>query len=52
VHFDHPPVTQEPYATDVIPDSLREKFGLPSVEEQWKRLAEINNRPKAAVSLP
>ena len=54
VHFDHPPVTQAPYADVVISDFLRSKFGLSSLEQQKKRLEEINSRSTSGqgTSLP
>jgi hypothetical protein len=48
-HFDHPPVTQQPYADDVITDSMRSRFGIPTLEEQKKRVEQINN---GTVSVP
>jgi hypothetical protein len=51
--FDHPPITQQPYASDLISDSLRAKLGISSVDVQKKRLDQLNNRPTTpAVTVP
>lgn len=38
LHFEHPPVTQQPYATDLISDSIRSKLGVPTLKEQEEQL--------------
>lgn len=40
----HSPITQQPYADDLIPDSLRKKLGVPSREEQQKQLDKMNSQ--------
>ncbi len=38
LHFNHPPVTQQPYAADVISDSIRSELGVPGLKEQAEQL--------------
>ena len=38
LHFDHPPVPQEPYGKDLISDSIRSKLGVPTLKEQEEQL--------------
>ncbi len=53
LHFDHPPITQQPYTSDLISDSLREKLGLSSVDAQKKRLDQLNSKsPMPASTVP
>ncbi len=40
----HAPITQQPYADDLIPDSLRKKLGVPSRSEQKKQLDKMNSQ--------
>jgi hypothetical protein len=46
----HEPITQQPYADGLIPDSLRKKLGVPSREDQKKQLDNMNSQ--ANPSLP
>jgi hypothetical protein len=40
----HAPITQQPYADDLIPDSLRKKLGVPSRAEQKTQLDKMNSQ--------
>jgi hypothetical protein len=40
----HAPITQQPYADDLISDSLRKRLGVPSREEQKKQLDGMNSQ--------
>jgi hypothetical protein len=40
--FASKPSTQEPFDRNLVPDSLREELGVPPLEQQAKRLAEMN----------
>jgi hypothetical protein len=44
------PATQQPYADDLIPDSMRKKLGVPSRADQKQQLDKINSQ--ATPSLP
>jgi len=38
------PITQQPYADDLIPDTIRRKLGVPSREDQKKQLDNMNSQ--------
>ena len=38
LNFNHPPVTQQPYAIDLISDSIRKRLGVPPRKEQEEQL--------------
>ncbi|MDQ2832791.1 MAG: hypothetical protein M3Y50_03425 [Acidobacteriota bacterium] len=38
LHFNQPSVTQQPYAANVISDSIRSKLGVPTLKEQAEQL--------------
>ena len=38
LHFNDPPVTQQPYTVDVISNSIRSKLGVPGLIEQAEQL--------------
>jgi hypothetical protein len=40
----HAPITQQPYADDLISDSLRKKLGVPSREDQKRQLDNMNSQ--------
>lgn len=47
LHFNHPPVTQQPYAADAISDSIRSKFGVPTLKEQAEQLTRYQQQAAA-----
>ncbi len=38
LHFNQPPITQQPYANDLISDAIRSKLGVPTLKEQAEQL--------------
>lgn len=52
LHFDHPPVTQQPYATDVISDSIRRELGVPAMKEQEEQLKVFQHQVAAPQTKP
>jgi hypothetical protein len=52
LHLNHPPVTQQPYATDLISDSVRTRLGVPTLKEQEEQLKTYQQKVGAPSAKP